>query len=265
MPTEGSEKSQLCLELHPVYFAFAAKQSGQELFQPIALEHQTGIGQKSIQDEQLSAWLKRYQAVWSHPYDQIFISMHGLPTTVVGTPEDAQDALSVLTEYRIDTHSCNSIALQDTWHWSIGIDRRIDNLLNSYFINPIKTPGIQGFSKRLLADEQDVMGLFITPETAYFMCIRDGKAVYYNSFPFQTKEDLLYYTLLCFNTLKLDPQVFPLTVAGLIEDDAPLYQVLYQFVKNVSLAAWPVQALPETLEQAQLKPHFVSNLMFVGL
>jgi hypothetical protein len=265
MPTEGSEKSQLCIELHPAYFAFAAKQNGQEFFQPIALEHQTGMVQNSIQDEQLSAWLKRYQTVWSHPYDQIYISLHGVPTTVVGTSEDAAVALSLLTEFREDTHSCYNIALQETWNWAIGIERRVDSLLNSYFINAIKTPGIHGFSKRILAEGQDVMGLFITPETAYFLCVREGKAIYYNSFPFKSKEDLLYYTLLCYNTLKLDPQVFPLSVAGLIEEEAPLYQVLYQFVRNVAAAKWPVQALPETLENAQLKPHFISNLMFVGL
>jgi len=265
MPKDGFEKSQLCIELHPTYFAFAAKQQGQEFFQPIALEHQSGMVQRSIQDEALSAWLKRYQAVWSHPYEQIFISLHGIPTTVVSHPEEADDTLSALTDFKNETQNCHTLPLQDAWHWSIGIDKNIDNLLNSYFINAIKTPGIHGFSKRLLQDGKDIMGLFITPEAAQFLCIRDSKAIFYNSFSFQTKEDLLYYTLLCYNTLKLDPQVFPLTVAGLIEQDAPLYHVLYQFVKHVSVADWRVQALPETLEQAQLKPHFLSNLMFVGL
>lgn len=265
MPTEGSEKSQLCIELHPAYFAFAAKQSGQEFFQPIALEHQTGLVQKNIQDEQLSAWLKRYQAVWSHSYDQIYISLHGIPTVVVSSPEDGEDTLAALTTYRYDTHRCSNVRLQENWHWSIGVDNRIDNLLNSYFINATKVPGIQGFAKRIMATDEDVMGLFIAPETAYFFCVRDKKAIYYNSYSFQTKDDLLYYTLLVYNTLKLDPHAFPLLVAGLVEADAPLYHVLFQFVKNVSIVEWNVKSLPETLEQAQLKPHFLSNLMFVGL
>jgi hypothetical protein len=261
MLNEGSDFSQLSIELHPSYFAFAAKQKGQEYYQPVVLEHQTGHFPKNIQADQLSAWLKRYQAIWSHSYGVVNISIHGIPTTVVSTTNDAPAALELLTGCNGATGRLWTKKLQEDWQWAYSVDWPIDQLLSNYFVDANILPGIHGFTISLLSQGTGTLGLLLTPGMAQFICIMEDKATYYNCFQYQSKEDLLYFTLLCYKTLLLDPQTFPLTVGGLIEEDAPLYQTLYQFVKNISTFQPEGKISEATLKQAQLKPHYLTHLM----
>lgn len=255
-----SDISCLLIELHPMFYAFAAKQAGTEQFQPLALEHQSGIGASEIQITQLSAWLKRYQAVWSHRYDKISISLHGLPLTVVPSAETASAVWSLVTGQNPDQYSVLHNNLTDNWVWAWGMPKELRQLLDSYFLNAAYVPSAQRLGRYALQKAENGIYLHITPGFALFFCMHEGRPVYSNQFNYTGKEDLLYYVLLVYQQLDLNAMEFPLIVSGLVDSDSQLYQMLFQFVSNIRTADPALPVSQETLGQQQLQPHYLTCL-----
>ncbi len=59
--------------------------------------------------------------------------------------------------------------------------------------------------------------------------------IFYNSFNFHTKEDFVYYLLFSFEQLDLDPENIPLRLFGFIEEGDELYNICYEFIRNISI------------------------------
>jgi hypothetical protein len=69
-------------------------------------------------------------------------------------------------------------------------------------------------------------------EVIYF---QDNKLIFYNTFDYSTKEDVIYYLLFTIDQLKLNPEKTPLIISGSISVDDEYYEIIYKYVRNVSL------------------------------
>ena len=69
-------------------------------------------------------------------------------------------------------------------------------------------------------------------EVIYF---QDNKLIFYNTFDYSTKEDVIYYLLFTIDQLKLNPEKTPLIISGYISIDDEYYEIIYKYVRNVSL------------------------------
>jgi len=69
-------------------------------------------------------------------------------------------------------------------------------------------------------------------EVIYF---QDNKLIFYNTFDYSTKEDVIYYLLFTIDQLKLNPEKTPLIISGSISIDDEYYEIIYKYVRNVSL------------------------------
>ncbi|MFD0993645.1 DUF3822 family protein [Tenacibaculum geojense] len=63
--------------------------------------------------------------------------------------------------------------------------------------------------------------------------IDSKKLLLANTFNYQTKEDFIYYILFVAEQLQLDPNEFQLTFIGAIEKESELYNIVYNYVRNV--------------------------------
>lgn len=262
MPTDIHPKSHLSLELHPAYMAFAVKSEGASTFAPVAIEminnHQPG----KIDIEQLSQWLKRHQGIWTHHFDSVFIAVHDIPLTVVSETDGHEEVLQLLSSDISDKYDLHAQALTFDWVWSFGIPKELTILLTNYFTNPTWLPGVQGFVQTLLQQpsDEDVFGMYVTPDTVHFVQIQHGKPAFYNSFKYSNKEDLLYFVLLTFQNLQLDPQFHFLYTAGLITESSPLYEMLFQYIRNIQLVNWPIPVSEQAVELSGFPAYAFINL-----
>ncbi len=64
--------------------------------------------------------------------------------------------------------------------------------------------------------------------------IENGKLIFANSFEYDTKEDFLYYILFTAEQLNLDPNKFELILMGNITKDSEEYQMIWEYIKNIS-------------------------------
>ena len=62
----------------------------------------------------------------------------------------------------------------------------------------------------------------------------EGKLVFFNSFPYQSKEDFIYYLLFVLEQLKLDREKSKLILMGEIEKDSAIYKLLYTYIHEVT-------------------------------
>lgn len=63
---------------------------------------------------------------------------------------------------------------------------------------------------------------------------RDTNLQYFNSFAYQSKEDLLYFTLFAYEQLKLRPEMTALNITGLLENGSESISLLRQYFRTVN-------------------------------
>ena len=73
----------------------------------------------------------------------------------------------------------------------------------------------------------------VTVKHIDIVVIENSALLFYNSFPFQTKEDFIYYILFTAEQLQLNPEELLLQFIGAIEQDSELYKITYQYIRNI--------------------------------
>jgi len=64
--------------------------------------------------------------------------------------------------------------------------------------------------------------------------LKEKTLIFANTFAFHSKEDFIYYLLFTYEQLKLDVEKIPLYFTGDIEKESEIYQITYQYIRNVS-------------------------------
>lgn len=85
--------------------------------------------------------------------------------------------------------------------------------------------------------------------------IHNQKLEFYNSFEYKTPEDFLYYILFTAEQLHMNPENFPLELLGNIDEEHPLYQIAYKYVRHTSLLEIDASNTPFTV--SQVREHFI--------
>lgn len=88
--------------------------------------------------------------------------------------------------------------------------------------------------------------------------ISQRRLLLYNNFDYTTKEDFLYYLLFTLEQLKLDTETTVLKLFGAIEEGDAIYDICYEYVKNISIfipsvAAYPMDFEKDTIDFTVLK------------
>lgn len=78
--------------------------------------------------------------------------------------------------------------------------------------------------------------MFVHVNNGHFeiIVIENRKLQFYNSFDYKTPEDFIYYILFTAEQLHLNPELFSIDLLGNINEDDPLYSMVYSYVRNVN-------------------------------
>ena len=72
------------------------------------------------------------------------------------------------------------------------------------------------------------------------VAVMEGRSLlFYNSFHYQTPEDIAYYLLFLFEQLGLNPDGEELTLSGTIEKNADEYALLFNYIRKIRFASLP--------------------------
>lgn len=90
-----------------------------------------------------------------------------------------------------------------------------------------------------------------------FDCIilKNGNLQLCNTYNYKTPEDFIYYTLFCFEQLKLDPETLPVILCGAIEKNNAIYNIAYTYIRNIEFATEAMTHI-KISEQDEVHQHF---------
>ena len=93
------------------------------------------------------------------------------------------------------------------------------------------------------------------------MVVSDKKLLFYNQFEYKTKEDFLYFLLFSLEQLHMNLEKIQLKLFGSIEEGDPVFELCYQYIKNVSVFIPVNPAFPlEELENESIDFSILSSL-----
>ena len=75
--------------------------------------------------------------------------------------------------------------------------------------------------------------LHIDADRVHILATSQGELILYNQFYCGAKEDYLYYAMLMYDILGLDPNKVPLRLSGRVEQESEVYDLLYGYIRVV--------------------------------
>ncbi|MFK5983488.1 MAG: DUF3822 family protein [Flavobacteriaceae bacterium] len=91
--------------------------------------------------------------------------------------------------------------------------------------------------------------------------INNGKLSLCNSYTYKTPEDFIYYILFCLEQLKLNPDTIDLVLSGLIEKNNDNYNILFNYVRNVSFSTYKKELILNTSESKSVHRNLILKLV----
>lgn len=115
--------------------------------------------------------------------------------------------------------------------------------MNNYFIDQFGTFEYKHSNTILIeklldfSRNNDERKMFVHVNETHFeiVVLQNQKLEFYNSFDYKTPEDLIYYILFTAEQLSLNPENFKLEFLGNIDEESPLFEITFKYVRNVSL------------------------------
>ncbi|MEC7646388.1 MAG: DUF3822 family protein [Bacteroidota bacterium] len=128
-------------------------------------------------------------------------------------------------------------------HLIYTIPSEINELVHTFFTN-----AQQKAQQTILIDqfkqfdnEKEHAYLYINQNILTITAFKKNKLIFNNSFDFDTKEDLLYYSLFSFEQLKLNTETVKVKLYGQIIKEDANYQLLYEYIRNIAFGSRPKQ------------------------
>lgn len=88
--------------------------------------------------------------------------------------------------------------------------------------------------------------------------LRNDKLLFANNFKFTTPEDFIYFLLFSMDQLRLNPESTNIVLSGSIEKGMPIYEILFQYVRNIRFAERNTAfEYSYILEELSVHQHFV--------
>ena len=153
--------------------------------------------------------------------------------------ENAKKILE-LTSDIYDIIKSDPIAEIDT-HLVYTISNVINDIVFTFFPNAKQKAQqsilIEQFGK--FDNNKDNAYLYISENILNITAFKNGKLLFNNAFSFDTKEDILYFTLFAFEHLNLDTETVNIKLYGKIIKGDENHQLLYEYIRNIEFGSRP--------------------------
>ena len=96
---------------------------------------------------------------------------------------------------------------------------------------------LQSLMNNQTQNNETICYVYVNKNQLDITVLDQRKLLLYNSFLYDTKEDFAYYLLFVLEQLELDPKTAVVKLFGSIEEDDPIFQLCFSFIKNISIFA----------------------------
>jgi len=173
------------------------------------------------------------------------VAFVNFPSTLIPNKVFTKPSAKEMLELNSKTHEIiNTDVLKEIdVHLAYSIPKELDNIATTYF-----PKAKQKAQQSILIDEfskeyntEPTAYLYLSENTLNITAFKNEKLIFNNSFNFETKEDILYFTLFAFEQLKLDTNTVNILLFGDITKDDDNFKLLYEYIRNIELGKRPGQ------------------------
>ena len=197
-------------------------------------------------------------SVLKQEFETVTIIHHNHLSTLVPTALFNENELKLYLDYNIKTLTNDFIAFDSLSQLDIKNVYVPYININNYFFQKFgefeyKHHSTILIDKLILHSKNNTeKQFFVNVAGAHFdiVVIENSKLLFYNSFSYKTKEDFIYYILFTAEQLKLNPEKFLLYFIGDIEKDSEIYNITYQYIRNVNFIKLAIPFFDENNEIA---------------
>lgn len=116
----------------------------------------------------------------------------------------------------------------------------LNQVLNDFFPNSVIyhiATTLSDSIKSVLTKKNITSGVFvyISNRELHIFAFNNTQQVYQNCFSYSSKEDFIYFILLIYNHLNFKTEEIPTFLFGDINTSTPLYNICFQYIRNISL------------------------------
>jgi hypothetical protein len=117
----------------------------------------------------------------------------------------------------------------------------INDIISTFFPNAkqnaLQTILIKKFSR--FDNKKKHSYLYLNEKHLSITVFKKGKLIFNNDFVYDSKEDILYYTLFVFEQLKIDTETVNVKLYGEITKGDENHQILYEYIRNIDFGERP--------------------------
>jgi len=117
----------------------------------------------------------------------------------------------------------------------VNINNYVYDLFGTFIFKHVGTVLIESLLKAHTNGKGPVCYIHVSEKMMDMVVVSQKKLLLYNSFPFDTKEDFLYYLLFALEQLALDTESVVLRLFGKIEEDDEIYELCHQYIRHISI------------------------------
>lgn len=258
--TNGSSQ-KLYIEVSMQNFSYCIKnQKNRQIvgFKSIPLDSFKAI------DQQLDFIFDKETALHSG-FDDILVLHNNNLNTFVPSALFDKTALGSYLQYNVkvfptdyfDYDSIESLQMENVYVPYVVFNNYFLDRFGSFDFQHIHTNLLQHFTHTSANNGTKEFFVHIADNHFEIVIIENKKLVFFNSYEYQTKEDFLYYILFVMEQLQLNPQEQLVELTGKTDPTSELYQIVYQYVRNVKVADLKTTAQALLTEEEQLKEHYI--------
>lgn len=196
-------------------------------------------------------------------YDEIIIIHSNNLSTFVPTALFDQDYLGSYLQFNTKVFETDFFAFDELPNYEMKNVYIPYVNMNNYFIDQYGTFDYKHANSILVQkllevsknNEDRKMFVHVCDTHFEIVLIQNQKLQLYNSFDYKTAKDFIYYILFTAEQLHLNPETFKLELLGKILESDSLYNIAYNYIRNVSL--FDVSYMQNPFSEVENREHFV--------
>ncbi len=185
------------------------------------------------------------QNVLNASYDEVVVLYVNKLFTLVPQPLFDQDKLTDYLKFNTKMLQTDFVTFDRIDPYEIvnvyipyaNVNNYFFDQFGSFTYHHAMTPLLQKVMQHAQLEGPALVWINLHPQSFEIVVTHQKKVLLANSFDYFTKEDFIYYLLFTLEQLDVSPDTADLRCSGKITTEDELYQLLYTYIRNVTLVA----------------------------
>lgn len=172
-------------------------------------------------------------------YHSINIALINQKSSLIPSPifdeNELEEYLRLNFEINSDEQLMHDKLLQSGINNCYAVNRNWLEKIKSFYPNATFQHFSSSFIESSLQYSHHETAAFVNFDSKQFELLvkKNQQLIFYNSFQYQTAEDVIYFVMYAFEQLSLSNTETQVLLSGQIEKDSAIYQLLYKYIKEV--------------------------------